>query len=246
MASLPGFKYSFTPSLVMTILAIVAITLLNCLGVWQIKRAHEKEKIIATHTKNTYANKPTIWTPQNNSPEQYQMLKITGTQLKNILLLDNQHYNHQFGYDVIIPLLLDNGYVVLIDKGWIAAPSRDKSVLFNIIIKKATQITGKAYYPAQKSLVLGDILEKINANMTIIEAIDIAKISDFLHKPVYSFIIRENANPSEPYIRNWPIVSMPPARHYGYAVQWFALAILVFIIFIGLNLKKSCSDIKKN
>ena len=63
-------------------------------------------------------------------------------------------------------------------------------------------------------------------------------LRQFLHKFVYPFIIRLDQQQPHGFLRDWPVVSMPPARHYGYAVQWFSMALVVFLIFISLNLKK--------
>ncbi|MCL5256048.1 MAG: hypothetical protein M1363_08050, partial [Gammaproteobacteria bacterium] len=33
-------------------------------------------------------------------------------------------------------------------------------------------------------------------------------------------------------VREWPIVVMPPHRHYAYAMQWFGLALAALIVFL--------------
>lgn len=236
--SLPVFKYTFTPSWVMLLLALCAIGLFTRLGVWQIQRAHEKQQAIAAFDKQA-ANSVLDWSTTTKNPEQYQALSARGKYLPQVFFLDNQHQNHKFGYDVILPLLQENGEVVLVDRGWVAIESRDKEALPQVSIPAGNvEVTGNAYYPSKKGLILGEPLEKIAENIAIVETQDVTIFSKFLHKSVYPFIIRESENSAGPYVRNWQIVSMPPARHYGYAVQWFGLALVTFIIFISLNLKK--------
>ena len=36
----------------------------------------------------------------------------------------------------------------------------------------------------------------------------------------------------------WPIVAMPPQRHYGYAVQWYGLAIAFVIVFLVASARR--------
>ncbi|WP_274544559.1 SURF1 family cytochrome oxidase biogenesis protein [Legionella oakridgensis] len=72
----------------------------------------------------------------------------------------------------------------------------------------------------------------------VIEWIDTKIISQFLHKSVYPFIIRLDKKEANGFIRAWDIVSMPPQRHYAYAFQWFAIALVIFVLFISLNSKK--------
>ena len=50
--------------------------------------------------------------------------------------------------------------------------------------------------------------------------------------------MRLSTDESSGFVREWAIVSMPPVRHVGYAVQWFAMALAILILFIALNVKK--------
>jgi surfeit locus 1 family protein len=47
-------------------------------------------------------------------------------------------------------------------------------------------------------------------------------------------------NPGEPhgFRREWVSNEFPPERHYGYALQWFALAATLLVLFIVVNLHK--------
>jgi surfeit locus 1 family protein len=47
-------------------------------------------------------------------------------------------------------------------------------------------------------------------------------------------------DPREPdgYVRNWTPPGFPPMRHIGYAVQWFALALTLAVIYIVTNTRK--------
>ena len=41
------------------------------------------------------------------------------------------------------------------------------------------------------------------------------------------------------YISNWqPVAGLPPIRHIGYSVQWFAMAIMLTMLFVFYNVKK--------
>lgn len=81
-------------------------------------------------------------------------------------------------------------------------------------------------------------LRREKNNVTIIERIDTKLIGQFLHKSVYPFIIRLDKANAQGYVREWSIVAMPAERHYAYALQWFAMAFVILILFIALNLKK--------
>jgi surfeit locus 1 family protein len=47
-------------------------------------------------------------------------------------------------------------------------------------------------------------------------------------------------DPAEPdgYVRSWAPPGFPPMRHIGYAVQWFALALTLLVIYVVTNLRR--------
>jgi len=234
---LTKYKISFTPSWVMSLLTIFAIFLFVRLGFWQLERAQEKKQMLAAMRQ--FAKLPPIDLVLNNKlPAQYQQIKINGNYLPQVLLLDNQHRNHNFGYDVISLLRTNNGKIILVDRGWVAG---DITRRIYPQIKNPTgniSIAGSVYYPSSKNWVLGQAIEEKTNDLAIIESLDTKLLGQFLHKSVYPFIIRLNRDIAYGYMREWAIVSMPPNRHYAYAFQWFAIAIAVLVIFIGLNFKK--------
>ena len=85
--------------------------------------------------------------------------------------------------------------------------------------------------------MLGQALEKKEAGLAVVELLDTHLISQFLHKSVYPFIIRLGKQSANGYVREWAVVAMPPERHYGYALQWFAMALVLLIIYVSLSLK---------
>ena len=218
------------------LLAMASIAGLLYLGCWQVSRAHEKQRMMsAFHTNSQQV--ASRWAPDDVLPLQYQLIRVQGTFLPVVLLLDNQHYQHAFGYDVLSPLLLDNGHVLLVDRGWVAGAVARVMMPEIKMLLGAHQLMGTAYYPSRQWL-LGPALEKKRADLAVVELIDTSLISHFLHKPVYPFIMRLDKRAPSGFIREWAIVSMPPERHYAYAVQWFAMALVCLILFIALNCKK--------
>jgi surfeit locus 1 family protein len=231
MFSLTRFSFRFT------LLTIFALTILVGLGVWQINRAHEKQKLLDTY-QSADQHKAIAWNNHMSLPSAGQLLMLRGTYLTPTLLLDNQHYQHQFGYDAISPFLLENGEIILIDRGWVEGDRLREKFVSIPIPQGKVQLSGIVYYPSSRTWTLGQEIEVKNNQLVIIERINAKNLSLFLHKSVYPFIIRLDAQDPMSYVREWPIVAMPPSRHYGYALQWFVMALVVLVIYLSLNLKK--------
>lgn len=238
MPSLTCFRFRFTPSWFMIFVSTLVFSLLLKLGFWQLQRADEKKSMI--NNAVTQEKQPTMrWDEVKPLPQQYQKIKLSGHFLPHVFLLDNQHHDHQFGYDVLSPLLLANGQVVLIDRGWIVGDNSRLRLPAIETPKTGVDIQGTAYFPSANSWILGPTIEKLNNKMAIIETIDAHSLSQILQKKVYPFIMRLDKQYAYGFLREWRIVSMPPERHLAYALQWFTMALVVLILFIALNLKKN-------
>ena len=237
MTSVTRFKYRFIPTVFMSLVTLVVFILFVALGVWQLNRSHEKQAMLNKYemlSKKT----PKLFTPLDGLPEQYEPLQVRGVFLPTVFLLDNQHVEHQLGFDALSPLLVDKTHVILVDRGFV--PIQTSRIDLPSINTPTGQLSvrGTSYYPSEKNWVLGQSSEIRSKNLVIIEKIDAKWISHFLHKSVYPFISRLHANEPNGFHRVWATVAMPPARHIGYAVQWFSMAFVVLILFVVLNLKK--------
>lgn len=237
MPSLTCFNFRFTPNWLMIVLATVFIALFIRLGFWQIQRADEKKKMLAA--EEVQLKQKPIWLNMNQKlPNQYQRVVLKGHYLPNLFLLDNQHHEHQFGFDVLSPLLLSDGTVIIIDRGWVPGDNTRRSFPEIKTPKDMIQLTGSVYYPSKNQWVLGPALEEKENKLIIIERIESNLLSQILQKKLYPFIIRLDKQDAYGFVREWAIVSMPPERHLAYALQWFTMAFVIFIIFVVLNLKK--------
>lgn len=237
MPSLTGFNLCFTPSRRMSLLTLLFIVLFMRLGFWQLERADEKKQLLMA--QNEFAkSKPIGWQISSGLPAQYQQLTVQGHFLPDVFLLDNQHYQHQFGYDVLSPFVLADGRVILVDRGWVTGDMKRQTLPVIDVPRGFIRVSGSAYYPSDKNWLLGQAFEKKADGLVVMELIDTKLASKFLHKLVYPFIMRLSQESAHGFVREWAIVSMPPERHYGYALQWFAIVLVIFILFIALNLKK--------
>jgi surfeit locus 1 family protein len=51
-------------------------------------------------------------------------------------------------------------------------------------------------------------------------------------------VLLMDADSGPGYLRDWHPPGLPPERHYAYAVQWWAFALLALGLLVGLNLKR--------
>jgi surfeit locus 1 family protein len=230
------FKRFNLTILLTTIFTSIIIVFFCSLGFWQIERGNEKKKNI--HSFNMELAKAPTNFDLKTLPVLYQKIQLTGRFLPQVFLLDNQVYKHKLGYHVLSPMQLANSKIVIVDRGWVPQ-TRDRNYFPNISSpSRDITLSGYAYYPSKKGMLLGNIIEKKVSNTAVIELIDLKFLSQFLHKSTYPFIIRLNKEERYGYTRDWSLVSMPPERHFAYAFQWFCFAFVAAVLFIFLVYKK--------
>ncbi len=237
--------WEFSPGLIPTLAVILLLPLLLSLGIWQLHRAVAKQQLLdqfALRSKQA---------PQSLTGNQplYTPVRVTGHYDNNHpILLDNRIVNHQIGYDVLLPFIpTDGGPAILVNMGWISRaechPREDQSSALSCQAledylrgNNPDAIVGLVQTPAHNLVLAHPKTEESWPFLT--EDIRINELSQTLNRPLYPFILLLSGPAG--FAHHWEIVtSVTPARHRGYAVQWFALALTLIILYFGLNIRRS-------
>ncbi len=66
------------------------------------------------------------------------------------------------------------------------------------------------------------------------------QLSEWLGREVHPQVLLLDAPEPDGYVRQWKPPGMPPERHFGYAMQWYALGATVLgaWIVMGLHLRE--------
>ncbi len=222
----------------LAILALLFICLFTSLGCWQVSRANQKKlllKSFADRTNHTPLSANEIIQPGD---WRFYRAALSGHfDNEHTMLLDNTIFHGQVGYEIYTPFHADGvADPILVDRGFVPmGRSRAELPTVRAIVGK-TSIVGLLNHPPTY-VAFGQISESAKVTWPLrVEYINTNEIAKFLNYPVTSFVL--NISPKDPsaYAIEWQgVVTMPPERHIGYAVQWFALAITLLILFVALN-----------
>jgi surfeit locus 1 family protein len=230
--------FSFKPRWTTTVVVAILMAMLISLGFWQLHRFDEKHLLEAKFAAGEKMAPIRLPQAQDLSHINYEAVQLEGHfDNAHSFLLDNQFYNHQVGYQVITPFLAENNSQwVLINRGWVATGNNRK------ILPKIPFVLGKVYlkgflYRPKKNPFISNQLEPA-AWPQRVQHLDAPMLAHYLHRPLYPWLIL--LDPKNPYgfIRNWQPTTMKATMHMGYAVQWFSMAIVLFIIYLGIHLKR--------
>lgn len=213
------------------------ITLLGCmllasLGVWQLHRAHYKRELM-----NDFALRP-LWPAitlatliQQKQPLRFRRIILQGHyDNANTFFLENQFYHHKVGAHIITPFIPSNqAYAILVDRGWIAKDTLKQA----LTLPNTTRITGLVSLPPQKTFYLGDWMRMDANHHVLIQSIDRVALEKMLKQPLVPYSLLLLSDEQSPVIRDWRPQSLSPERHLGYALQWFALAATLLVIYLS-------------
>ena len=220
------------------------MVLFSGLGVWQLQRAAEKRAVIAALAdKQQPALKHLPATPAALREAARREVRVQGRyEGERQFLLDNRILEGQPGFDVLTPLVLDDGRRVLVDRGWVAAGATRKPVKsVGLAIDARVTVEGRLWLP-ESGIALGAAVTPGDGWPRLVTRIDFAALEETLDRELVPVVIR--ADGDAPWLFR-PRDLQPrfgPMRHYGYAFQWFALALTVLAVVCILEWRRRRKD----
>lgn len=210
------------------------------LGTWQIHRAQAKQALLNQYSAS--AQVPTqVFESKAAVADVITHVKVSGRyEAARQLLLDNQSHQQRPGYQVWTPLRLHSGELIVVNRGWIPLTNRAALPALSAPLE-LQQITGYWQPLPKAGMRLGPVAcVKATVYPQLVNYPTAQDLSCLFGEPVVSGELLLDADQAAGYVRVWNFDSgIPPSRHYGYAVQWFALAVTLVIIFLKLNLKRN-------
>lgn len=229
-------SFRFSPSLLPTLAAIAAIALTASLGRWQLNRAAEKQTL-QTEYEVKAKQPPENYRNINNSIEtmRYKNIIVAGEFDSSAeIFLDNKFHLDKPGYHVITPLRMTDNRYILVNRGWVARETDYRIIPTVKIPQGSVTIEGVAVPPSGKFLELSTqtVEGKVWQNLVLSRYSEQTKLS------VEPLVIQQRNDTGDGLQR---VVERPDvgiAKHQGYAFQWFALSVGIFITYIATNTKR--------
>jgi cytochrome oxidase assembly protein ShyY1 len=232
----PAVRYRFlrSPRWIIGHLVVLALAVSMVeLGLWQIRRLHEKEHRRDTlRTELAAAPVPLAGLAE---PQRYQRVSLDGRYDGTPYLIANRSYQGQAGYEVVSPFVLANGgATALVDRGWIplsTTPDRLPPLA----------------PPAAGDVSLVGIVDHQPGDAVIWDtgaAPDGRLVRG--HLPSDTTVQLETQTPAvasgQPFVLDLPDSSLGP--HLSYAIQWFTFTTML-LVFYPLLIRRSAQQREK-
>ncbi len=209
-----------------SLLFIVAMALLVGLGTWQFQRGLEKADIDRKLQKGEKVIQ-LGHAPENWSSLDYQQASLSGDWLTDrAFLLENRIYQGVPGYEVLVPFRLSGGdTIMLVNRGWISGEAADGLDLSG----SGKRGPAGVLYQPEPGFTLGDTVSGERTWPQPILYLDIPALSRRLELALEPAILVLNSDHVDSFQQLWRPTSIPASRHFGYAVQWWGLALTLLI-----------------
>jgi surfeit locus 1 family protein len=231
----------FSPGVFTTLLAIALIAILVSLGMWQLRRADEKRALFESFAAGTDT---TVSIDRGTAPvRRYQHVEVMGRydQTRQVLI-DNMFDGERAGYFVITPFALTGGGWVLVNRGWVPLGTSRADLPLIPVAGDTRHLRGRADHMPSPGIRMGARVELSPPYPVVANFPSRAEIARLLQEPGWTaatdLVLLDPAQP-DGYARHWSAPGFPPMRHIAYAVQWFALALTLLVIYIVTNLRRS-------
>lgn len=233
----------FAPRPWAVVLTAAGVALFVSLGSWQVGRAHEKQALVESFQRGAHTNVDLASGVDFDGLPRYQHVRVQGQyEPARQVLIDNMPSQAGLpGYRVLTPLRRAGApRLLLVDRGWVPLGA-SREVLPDVQVATSTRVvSGRLDGLPAPGVRVGDA--GVPGDTHWPRVLNFPRQPDLeaaLGEPVEARILL--LDPAEPdgYERAWrPAMQFGPERHYGYAVQWFAFAIVALVIFVSLSLRR--------
>jgi surfeit locus 1 family protein len=233
IVSFPIGTRRFAPSWLMTLLTIALCMLFIRLGDWQWDRGEHRQAEWEAFARG--ADAPVALGARSvGSLARFKRITVTGVwDARRQFLLDNRSHGGLPGYEVLTPLQLDDGRVLLVDRGWVAfTGSRARLPDITVAGGKPMSLTGRLDNLPVGGLALGHAAPANDALWPKVTSFPtLAELAAALGHAVQPWMLLLDPASQDGYVRDWQPPGLPPLRHWSYAIQWWGFAVTAVILW---------------
>lgn len=152
-------------------------------------------------------------------------------------LLDNRIHAGQAGYEVLTPLVRDNGRMLLVDRGWVPFTGyRAQLPDVRLQAPETLHLTGRIDSLPSPGLAQGRSVPPPGTRWPKVTAYpSMPQLAAALGRGLPDRILLLDARAPDGYVRDWQPPGMAPARHLSYAIQWWGFAFALVVIWAVLS-----------
>jgi surfeit locus 1 family protein len=228
------FRPRWTPTLLLTL----PIPLFIALGFWQIDRAEQKREQARILGERAEMPARKI-SARIIDPESLRFRKLEARgvfEADGQILIENRRHGSRTGFHVITPLRVEGSHLwVLVNRGWIPAGADGRPAAAPVTEGVVT-VCGEAHLPSPPALALHGGADAAKGWGRRWPYLTTELYAAAFGHPVQPVVILQDPSDAGGFLRSWPRELPKADMHIGYAVQWFAFALIALVLWLRLGI----------
>lgn len=231
---------SFKPTLIPTAAALLGAAITALLGDWQLNRAAYKAEL-QTHLHEAQRLPPIRIAGSSVDPQTilYHRVNVRGVfDADRTVYIDNRVRQGKAGYFVVSPLkITGSDRYVLVERGWVAA-GPDRTRLPSVPTPAGEVDIAGVATPANPPVF--ELSQQVFAGK-LWQNVTVERYRSRFGLDLQPVIIHQHNELADGLVRDWQLPSLGIERHRAYALQWFAMAAAILIVYLVLNVRRKTS-----
>lgn len=229
-------EWRLRPRWVPFLLLFVPACVCAGLGVWQLERAAQKRAL--TQTLAARAALPPLEVgdaPLDADAVRHRQVTVRGAfDAAGQVYVEGRRHAGRTGLHVVTPLRIHGSERrILVNRGWVAAEEEAAVPAGEVTVR------GNAEVPSPPALVLhaGDGAAKDwGARWPYLT---LPLFAARVPYPLQTVVVLQDPADAHGFVRDWPRELPKEGMHIGYALQWFAFALIGLAVFVRLSLTRA-------
>ena len=240
-ARFSAFGRVFSPSWPMTLATLLLLGAFVSLGRWQWHRGEGKEAVWAEYERN--APPRPLGTSRLSDLPRFAHVQLDGSFLpSHQFLLDNRSHQGKPGYEVLTPFHVKDGPTLLVNRGWVPFSGyREQLPDVSAVPSQAggLRISGRIDELPASGLASGRAAPSRDAPWPKLTSFPThAELESALGERIEPRILLMDPGVDGGYVREWQPPGFDPSRHFSYAIQWWGFAVVLLVLYFGLNFRR--------
>ncbi|AGL81873.1 hypothetical protein PFLCHA0_c00660 [Pseudomonas protegens CHA0] len=226
----PAMK-GFRPGIGPTLVVLLLLPVLVALGFWQLGRGEQKRQLLASYAERRAAEPVALFELLASEDPAFRRVRLHGHfDADHSLLMDNRLHDGKVGVELLQPFLDQaSGRWLLVNRGWLPWPDRRTPPVFSTPQQSLSLDAWVYVSPGAAFQLHADPSGAIWPRL--ITAVAPQALWAELGRSGFDHEVRLESGPGA-YLTEWPVVAMGPEKHQAYAVQWFAMALALFALYL--------------
>ena len=220
-------------------LVVGAILVVQFMGlsIWQISRGLEKQE-----TQRNFQAEATF-TPWHDGTDvrSFQRIEVTGTLIgSRQIVLDNIIIsNSRYGHYILTPLeTATDEPLLLVNRGWVERQPGGFDLARLEVPESKLTIRGRAGSLPKPGYKMGEAIPRTDEWPKHAVYPSAEEVSAALGREIQPFVLLMDHNEESGFFRHWVPTEFGPGKHFGYALQWFAMGAVLAGLLIWNYRKK--------